>query len=206
MEIVLPTGGTRKNQEQRKVKKERPKRSYSLSLFLALFTRASTPGWSYCSYRSRQFIYNFRGGRPSRFCDCDCWIGSKFLVFILPVSGVQAGNDTSVVLRDMDATSNYHISIMECGGTQHSTLHILLRLNNPQVFLPLAISPSNSIPPSFGNIHTKPYDQTGSNTEGKEEGEPFPIVPRVINDGLDNIWANHAGSPVWEAKQAKELV
>lgn len=86
-----------------------------------------------------------------------------------------------------------------------STLCVLLGYIDLRVFLPLTISPSDSIPPSLGDIHTEPDDQTGSEAKGKEEGEPIPIVSRAVDDCLDDVRADHARCPVREAKQAEEL-
>ena len=69
----------------------------------------------------------------------------------------------------------------------------------------LTVGPSEGVPPSFCNIDTEPYDQAGYKSEREEEGEPFPVASRLIDDGLDDVWADHAGSPVREAEQAEEL-
>ena len=82
---------------------------------------------------------------------------------------------------------------------------ILLGRINRRVFPPLTVSPRDSILPSFGNIHAKPYDQTGSGAKGKEERESFPVVPRAIDDGLNDVRADHTGSSIRETEQAEEL-
>ena len=85
------------------------------------------------------------------------------------------------------------------------TFCILLGRINRQAFPPLTVSPHDNFLPSFCNIHAKPYDQTGSGAKGKEEREPFPVVPRAINNGLNDVRADHTGSSIRETEQAEEL-
>jgi hypothetical protein len=101
--------------------------------------------------------------------------------------------------------SLHHQTSQSASGNVCSILRILPGHTNLRVFLPLTISPSDSIPPPFGNIHTEPDDQTRSKAKSKEEREPLPIISGAIDDGLDDVRANHAGSPVREAKQAEKL-
>lgn len=79
---------------------------------------------------------------------------------------------------------------------QHLNLLISLGHINLRVVLPLTISPSDSVFPSFLNIHSEPDDQTGGEAEGEEEWEPFPIVSRAIDDCLDDVRADHARRPI----------
>ena len=46
----------------------------------------------------------------------------------------------------------------------------------------LTVGPSEGVPPSFGDIHTESYDQAGYKCEREEEGEPFPVASRLIDD------------------------
>ena len=99
------------------------------------------------------------------------------------------------------------MNVIGCNGTRQrrSTLCIALMHINPCILFPLAVSPSASIPPPFGDVHTKPDGQTGSETNGEEEGEPLPVIPGSTDDGLDDVRANDAGNPIREAKQAEKL-
>lgn len=69
----------------------------------------------------------------------------------------------------------------------------------------LRCRPSHSIASPFFNINTKPYDEQRSSTDRKQEWEPLPVVLRLVNDRLDDVWPDHGRSAVRKIKQAKEL-
>ena len=40
-------------------------------------------------------------------------------------------------------------------------------------------------------LRTKPDDYARCGAEGEEEGESFPVVARVVDDGLDDVGTDH---------------
>ncbi len=52
---------------------------------------------------------------------------------------------------------------------------------------------------------TEPNDDTRRKAKSEEEREAFPVVARVVDDGLDDVGTDHGGCPVRQPKQSKEL-
>ena len=53
--------------------------------------------------------------------------------------------------------------------------------------------------------HTEPNDDTCGRTHSEKEGKALPVVTGVVDDGLDDVGADHRRRTVGQPEESEEL-
>lgn len=114
--------------------------------------------------------------------------------------------------RESDCTQRHHISSVIVRRSSSKGLPVQLQILLLPSCTPLStyrsptlLSPPNSRTTPSRHIHKDPDDEASAEAKRKKEGEAFPVVARLVDDGLNDVGADHGRGAVGEAEETEEL-